>query len=160
MENLVRQLKEEHNDIIDTLMRVKVLKVCSDDGQRVLMNAKDMLLEHLRKEDEDLYPMLRRAAAGDDSLAEKLKEFDDDMAKVSRHAFEFFEKYSADTADVDGPKATPSFCERLKKLLRRDEVSPESEFLRDFESLYDTLMERVRKEENIIYTAYDRVVAR
>ncbi len=155
MSELIAEFKAEHSEIINALMRVKVLGVHSKDGQRILLSAKDKLLEHLRKEDELLYPALKGAAETNKELRQQLDVLSKDMEGVSKLAFHFFEKYS-EGMPADRDASTPSFCERLKKLLGKRN-SLESEFSRDFETLYRAILKRIQKEESILYTAFERL---
>jgi|GEM_PF-461894 len=157
MSRLVKELKEEHTEIIDSLLRVKMLKVCSDDGQRILMQVKDLLLAHLKKEDNELYPALRDASSRDKTLAEELNRFESDMVEVTRTAGRFFDKYSADVPSLLQHCAKPSLGSRIKKLLGRDGESPEQDFAADFDNLFATLLARVRQEENVLYKSFDRL---
>ncbi len=155
MSELIAELKAEHSDIINTLMRVKMLGVRSKDGQRILLSAKGKLLEHLKKEDEQLYPALKSAAEKNRALRHQLDVLSEDMEEVSRLALNFFEKYSGGIPD-DGDNASPSFFERIRKLLGKRN-SFESEFSRDFETLYRALLERIQKEGSILYTAFEKL---
>ncbi len=62
MSALIDEFKKDHSEIIDTLKEIKELGVLSEEGQAKLISAKESLLEHLRKEDELLYPVLRKEA--------------------------------------------------------------------------------------------------
>lgn len=156
MSNLVDELKREHEVIADTLMRVKFLGVCSEGGQAMLLEARADLLEHLRKEDEGLYPALRKAAASDPAMRSELDALDKEMKEVTALALEFFDKY-----EVPLPEDTSSqpFCERLKRTLfaRGGRDGLEKEFSEDFEKINRKLLERIRKEENTIYRMYEKL---
>ena len=62
MSALIEELKREHAKIIAMLNEVKELGILSKEGQSRLMSAKKSLLAHLKKEDEQLYPVLRKEA--------------------------------------------------------------------------------------------------
>lgn len=128
MSNLVKQLKNDHQAILSALNRVKGLGISTKEGLDKLMEVKMLLLQHLQKEDRELYPRLWHAAEVDSSLRQTLELFAKDMDQISRLAMEFFQKYAQGGAGV--------------------------EFARDFGRLYATLGERIRREENIIYARY------
>lgn len=103
----------------------------SEEGHNRLMAAKKGLLSHLKREDEELYPALEKAAQDDPKMNKVLKDFNDDMSSVSVSALEFFAKH-----------CLPS--------------SPK-EFAVDYEQLANTLIERIEKEEAVIYKYYDQL---
>ncbi|MFQ5962816.1 MAG: hemerythrin domain-containing protein [Candidatus Scalinduaceae bacterium] len=65
---LIEELKKEHSEIVAALNEVKELGILSKEGQVKLMSAKAHLLTHLKKEDEQLYPALRKEAEHNESL--------------------------------------------------------------------------------------------
>ena len=131
MSKLVDELKREHSAIVETLNKVKSLRITSEEGQNTLLAAKSGLLAHLNKEDEQLYPVLNNAAESDAVLKRTLDTFAKDMDEISKVALEFFEKYSTGGSGI--------------------------EFAKDFGRLYAALSQRISKEENIIYAKYDEL---
>ncbi len=131
MSKLVDELKREHSVIVETLNKVKSLSITSEEGQNTLLAAKSGLLAHLKKEDEQLYPVLNNAAESDAVLKRTLDTFAKDMDEISKVALEFFEKYSTGGSGI--------------------------EFAKDFGRLYAALSQRISKEENIIYAKYDEL---
>lgn len=138
MTELVEQLKAEHRALVSQLDEIrgnidkKTGKLPVEKAAETLRIVKEVLLAHIGKEDEKLYPVLRRAAATDIQIEALLKRFGDEMSKISVEALGFFEKYST------------------QGLLTRA-------FGPDFERLYGVLEARIRAEETELYPAYDRV---
>ncbi len=89
MSALIEEFKKEHSEIIDTLKEIKELGVLSEKGQAKLISAKESLLEHLKKEDEQLYPFLKKEAEHSVKLKEILDVFAMDMENVSRVVMDF-----------------------------------------------------------------------
>ena len=131
MTELIEELKKEHADIIDLLDRVKELGVISQEGRAILLSAKTRLLAHLQKEDEKLYPVLRREAENNRWLKLNVEIFAADMDTISKTAIDFFEKYSDDDTGL--------------------------EFFKDSLRLFTTLRGRIGKEERILYAEYDKL---
>lgn len=131
MSKLVEELGKEHAVIAETLGKVKSLGLTSEEGQNTLLAAKNGLLEHLKKEDEQLYPVLKNAAESDADLERTLDTFAKDMNEISKAALEFFDKYSTGGSGM--------------------------EFAKDLGRLFTTLSQRIRKEENILYQKYDEL---
>jgi len=129
MSSLIEALKAEHKNILKILEDVYQIGPDTEEGHRRLMAAKNGLLAHLKREDDELYPVLEKAGAEDPFLRDILSEFNEDMATVSVLALAFFAKHFLPTS----PKV----------------------FALEYEHLANTLMERIEKEETIIYKYYD-----
>jgi hypothetical protein len=137
MTKLIQQLRTEHQVLVSRLDEVRS-SIDPQTGKLPLAKAvfaltmvKKSLLAHLGKEDEELYPVLERAAQHDPAVGDLLRRFGDDMAKISKAALAFFEKY-----DNRGlfSQAFPS----------------------DLEDLYRVLAQRIVAEESELYPAYER----
>jgi hypothetical protein len=131
MSALIDEFKKDHSEIIDTLKEIKELGVLSEEGQAKLISAKESLLEHLRKEDELLYPVLRKEAEHNEKLKELLDVFAKDMENVSRVVMDFFDKYSEDVID--------------------------SAVTDEFEHLFAAFRNRIRHEEDILYEEHEKI---
>ena len=131
MSALINEFKKDHTKILDTLKEIKELGVLSEEGQAKLISAKESLLEHLRKEDELLYPVLKKEAEHNEKLKELLDVFAKDMENVSRVVMDFFDKYSEDVID--------------------------SAVTDEFEHLFAAFRNRIRHEEDILYEEYEKI---
>ncbi len=131
MTALIEEFKKEHSEIIDTLKEVRELGILSEEGQAKLRSAKESLLEHLKKEDERLYPVLRKEAEHNKKLKEILDVFAVDMENVSKVVLEFFDKYSEEVID----SAVPG----------------------EFEKLFAAFQNRIRNEEDILYEEHEKI---
>ncbi len=129
--NLIEDLKAEHVRIAKTLNEVVLLGISSQEGQEKLMNAKNMLLQHLNKEDTFLYPKLEQAAKEDSNIRRTLDSFAKDMEGISKAALDFFSKYEG------GGKGL--------------------EFVKDFGHLFSVLSMRIRREETHLYKVYEQL---
>jgi len=134
MSNLVDALVRDHLAICDMLDSVSKSGVGSKEGQTKLFAVKQSLLDHLKKEDMDLYPVLRKAAETDNQLKQTLDTFAQDMGQVSAFALDFLNKYSQGDSGLS--------------------------FAKDFGRFFTTLKTRIRKEETILYKEYDRVAGK
>jgi hypothetical protein len=131
MSVLIEEFKGEHAKIIAMLNEVKELGILSKEGQAKLMSAKKSLLAHLKKEDERLYPVLRKEAEDNERLKNTLDLFAIDMEKVSSVVQKVFDKCSEGVLDA--------------------------EFSAEFESLLATLSARIRNEEDALYEEYEEI---
>ena len=129
MSAFIETLKEEHLLIISTLEEVKHLKADTKDGQNKLLEAKDLLLSHIKREDAEFYPPIFMAAEKNKYLKQTLHMFADDMSAISHFVFDFYEQY-------DMLKTDPDFSNK-------------------FEDLLTLLSTRVEREERILFPRYE-----
>ncbi len=129
MSALIEELKKDHSEIVATLNEVKKLGILSKEGQTKLLSVKESLLAHLRKEDGQLYPALKKGAEHNKDLKNTLDLFAMDMENVSRVVQEFFDKYY--------------------------EGALGEEFAREFEKLFESINSRIRHEEEALYDEYE-----
>ncbi len=113
------------------LNEVKELGLLSKEGQARLMSIKEHLLAHIKKEDEKLYPVLRKEAEDNEKLKNTLDLFAMDMEEVSSAVQKFFDKYSGGEIDEN--------------------------FSINFESLSVALSSRIRNEEDALYEEYEEI---
>jgi hypothetical protein len=131
MSKLIEELKNEHKIILDILDRVKTLGIASRTGQEKLLSARDLLIAHMNKEDEQYYSTLKRAAESDRGLKITLDYFIKDMEDVSKRAMQLFNKYSTG--------------------------GDEAEFAGDVKLLYMMLKDRIRTEEENLFQKFHRL---
>ncbi len=124
MQELIRELKNEHAVILEVLGQVKELGISSQAGQERLLAAHDLLTAHMRKEDERYYPELRKAAEGSRELKVLLDYFVSDMEAVSAKALRLFEKYAR-----GGDEAVFAGEMKLLFLTLKDRIRTEEETL-------------------------------
>ncbi len=121
MSVLIKELKKDHSEIVAILNEVKELGISSKEGQAKLLSVKEHLLTHLNKEDEQLYPVLRKEAEINKQLESILDLFAMDMEKVSRVVQEFFDKYSRGVSGTELQKEFENLCEALDKRISNEE---------------------------------------
>ena len=132
MTDLISKLKYEHNILIDALENIKKLGINSQEAQNKLLSVKTLLLNHLKKEDTELYIVLRKEAETNYELLKILDLFAKDMEEISKFAFLFFSKYfHGDT--------TNSFSD-------------------DFDKLFTAIEVRIKKEENVLFSEYLKII--
>lgn len=132
MSKLTEELKNEHAAVAAGLEKVKKIGVGSKEGQEIFFFIKEALLQHLKKEDEQLYPVLKKAAQNNPRLARTLSYLSEDMVEVTTFALKFFEKYG------QGQTGGMEFSGELGKL-------------------FALLGDRIRKEEAILCPEYDKL---
>jgi DUF438 domain-containing protein len=149
MSDLIDRLKNEHTEIIDMLLRAKSLSRRDTSGLRQLPIAKDLLISHLKKEDNELYSYLMERAKEDVSLKNQVIEFISEMRDITEKVIAFFDRY---TEKIEEQPKTGSILQRLKDTLFKG--TKKDEFQEEFEKIYSLILDRIHKEENTLYPLY------
>ncbi len=131
MSALIDEFKREHSEILEALKEVEEPGILTKEGQAKLMSIKATLLEHLDAEDEKFYPVLWKEAKQNKKLKEELDVFANDLESVTRVVLEFFDGYDK---GVSGDR-----------------------LLKNFETLFIVLRNRMRNEENFLYGEFEKI---
>ena len=132
--DLVKQLKKEHTIISKTLVELQEYGVTSPKGMDLLLKSKELLLNHLKLEDDKLYPKLKEHAQIDNTFNKVLNDSVKEMNEITEFVLNFYSKYSD-----------------------KSKIS-EKNFLKDITKFIVTLKDRVAKEEAILYNTYNKVL--
>lgn len=128
---LVEELKKEHAAMVDTFDEVWKLGISNKKSRDMLLSAKELFILHLKKEEEKIYPVIRKAAESSPHLQVVLDTLARDIEEISKSAIVFFDKYSA--------------------------AGHDAEFEADFSTLYSRITIRIQQEEDILYKEYERL---
>ena len=79
--------------IIENINRVKKHGINTVNGFKELLSVKDDITAHMKEEDEEFYPKLRKAAKFSQRLKELLDAFDKDKDKIKRYSVALFGKH-------------------------------------------------------------------
>lgn len=134
MTRLIQELKDDHIHLLSILKLAKINGFATLETRELLRSARTTLLDHLRKEDVELYPALRTAAAKNPAIKETLDTFAKDMAETSKVAIGFFKKWDQGESDHDLSK--------------------------EFGLLQAKLVSRIRREEELLYPLYEQIAAK
>ncbi|MCP4254456.1 MAG: hypothetical protein GY775_13825 [Candidatus Scalindua sp.] len=115
------EIKKEHTVIIDNLMNMKKLKIHTREGQLELLSTKNDILEHIKNEDKNFYPVLKKTAESDSRLRETLDAFDKDMAAISKYTLNFFESIFTEEG-IDLELALEKFIDVHTTRIKREEA--------------------------------------
>lgn len=127
---LIKQLRQEHTKIINSLVEIKKLGSTSSTAQGKIKDLRDILLKHLKTEDEGIYAILKKKGEENPHLKYVLEPFIQEMAGTSKSVLEFFEKYSHGDSN--------------------------QEFLDNFEQFFNIIENRIKKEEKLLNSAYQK----
>ncbi len=130
---LIKELKKEHSQIANIFIELQQIGVASKKGMDLLLKSKELLLSHLEKEDEELYPVLKEEAKNDDSIKTMLTSLGEEMEQITKALLNFYNKYT-------------NFSEINK-----------TEFIRDISNILVAFKDRVAKEEMMLYDEYNKL---
>ena len=118
---MFEEIKKEHTVIIDNLMNMKKLNIHTKEGQLGLLSAKNDILTHIKNEDENFYPVLKKTAETNSELRETLNAFDKDMTVISKYTLDFFESIFTEKG-IDLELALEKFVEVHTTRIKREEA--------------------------------------
>ena len=127
MIELVEELKKGHSLVIEALNQARKLGIDTKEGQNEILSAKDTILAHMKKEDEEFYPVLRKAAESNSKLNELIAEFDKDIKEISHYSIEFFDNKNA-VMGSNLAAETEKFIAILDRRILREETFLFEEF--------------------------------
>ncbi|HEX8948562.1 MAG TPA: hemerythrin domain-containing protein [Dissulfurispiraceae bacterium] len=131
MTELSDELKKEHTAMVAILDEVWKLGLGSSESRNVLVAARETFVNHLEKEERELYPPLRKAAETNSNVRELVDALARDIEEISHSALAFFDKYTGG--------------------------GPSNEFKGDFSALYARLTIRIQQEEDMLFPTYEQL---
>lgn len=117
-----KQWHEEHEMILRALNLVSELGVLTEAGSAKLLEAKALLLGHLKSEEANLYPVLQRGAEKDPALKRTLDLFSLDMEAIAGMAMFFFKRFEEDPKAPSLPEKFAEVCVMLRSRVSREEA--------------------------------------
>lgn len=121
---LFDELRKGHAFMLAVVGRVREYGIGSEEGRESFLSAQTDLFEHLKKLDEELYPMLHNVAGADDGLKDVLEALRTEAADLLKMAGEIYGKFTSGR--------------------------PVVEFLADFVAFINTLSESLEKEDRVL----------
>ncbi len=132
MSTLIDQLKSEHQEIALALTEVKKSGIITNDGHIKLITIKEMILKHLQKENEELYPFLNLHAKNNKILRNNMQVLSVEMKTIIEKLARFYQKY--------------------------EESGFSPEFNMEFGNLFNLIIQRFSKEEKVLYAEYLKIM--
>lgn len=131
MNDYIKIWHKEHAQILEALLQVLQLHIFSQAGQMKLQELKRVLEAHLKSEDQNFYPVLKKAAETDAVLRRELFLFAADMDKITAMATAFFQKEENDPLGKDIPVEFGRISGLIKSRISREE----NILMKEFEKL-------------------------
>lgn len=125
---LIDELKEEHKALFKLISKIKSSTGNPASRSGLLLELKTLIMEHLKKEDSRLYPVLNNS---DDEKVKKISyNFTRGMERISTIIIRFFQKHERNPDDM--------------------------RFSSDFSKIIQLLKIRIEREEKILFRLYKR----
>lgn len=122
MDKLIRELKREHGELFGLLEAFKQGRgVDGADWKEKLFSAKKLFQDHLKKEDDELYPRLLDKCSGDATMETMVRKFMEDMKKISAKTLDFLERYNSTSGGSDFMRDYAEMMVDLKGRMREEE---------------------------------------
>ena len=130
IEILLDQLKSEHGRIVEAFKEIRYMGSLSSAAHTRLLQARDLLVAHFKREDEELYPALRLIAAQDPAVKTLLDELEKEMGVVSQVVSLYFDRCHQGGRSLMVEGSVPLLC--------------------------TTVLDRIEKEERLLIPLYAR----
>ena len=131
--DLIKELKEEHVEIMRYFEKIKILK-SNEKIVEEISSLKELLIEHLKLEDRMLYPALKDCE--NNKAKEAGDKFSEEMNEVSKVVLKFFDKYQDKNRILTDYK----------------------KFINETEEIIKAVSKRVSAEETILFPLFEKYV--
>lgn len=129
MRRLIDELLSEHKKLFALLDEVR--NISNQNAKEKLIESKNLFLEHLEKEDKELYSKFDEAKSMGINVSENVIQFKTEMTDISKEVINFFNKY-------------------------KSAIENKIQFASDFGEIYSLLKIRINKEELQLYPIYNK----
>ncbi len=131
-ENSIKQLINEHVQIINLVGEIKKMEISSNNLTGTLSGLKNYLVEHFKRENAVFYPTIKKQAENNSAIKQNFSKFINEMKEVSKSTLGFLEKY--------------------------EKAGSTQEFSGDYENFCAALTKRMKNEEKLLYLAYQKIL--
>jgi len=135
MANLIKTFKQDHQNILTTLEKIKNIGTDYPSMSSALKEIKEAFLAHMSLEDAEFYVNLRRKVQLSQDLIRTLDFLIKNLEDLKISSLIFFEKYTSQEADF-----------------------MEKEFASDFHNFYEKIRKRIELEENQLFPLFGKYI--
>lgn len=128
--NLIRELNSDHALILEALVKIKEAGNLSDETRNLLRNTKELLINHLQKEESEFYPILRKEAETNDSLKQTMKVMGIEIEEIGKQALAFLDTYIGGGTETVFKQDLDRFITTITMRLQREEHTLYSKYLK------------------------------
>lgn len=120
MNTFISELKNDHVKLLNILQQAQELGLAKESGRKKLLECKQLLTEHLRKEDSRLYPELKKAA--DQQAMKTAGDFSQEMKGLTRGILDFINKAERAELGLEYAKELGRIISTVRMRIRREEI--------------------------------------
>jgi len=128
MSDIIKELIEEHNALKALLSEVYNYISSKEKKIEFVKKLQEIVVAHIAKEDNVLYPFLKKEAEKDENLKIKLDLFAKDWAGISEFATYYIGKYSEGDFNGNFAGDTAKLLSTLRQRMMKEEISLYSEY--------------------------------
>jgi hemerythrin-like domain-containing protein len=133
LHDLISRLSSEHLELEQALSGIRPRQFRTDEGRTRLDRVRTLLRNHTSEEEKELFPLIAKAAAADERIANHFRMMTSDLRILTGLAEDFFHKYE------------------------NGEI-PLVEFATDHGALLTILRIRLRREETTLFPLYENLI--
>jgi hypothetical protein len=122
MPGILEEFKKERDAISGLLEKLKRLGVHTMEGRSELVEAKEQLCVHMKRQIKELYPELKKKAPKDARAKKYVENFEDEIEKTIEFCMNFFNRYSIDGGGVEFLRDFERLKKNLEKTLEDEEI--------------------------------------
>jgi hemerythrin superfamily protein len=131
MSDFIYELKQEHSQIRVSLQEISSMDLHSKEARKKLLEMKALFINHIKKEDEEIYPKLKEVSSNDAQFMNILNYLESEIRLISQFVSIFFDR-------VPDKKASQGLN-------------------REFSLISSTLIKRIDHEEEIFFPEYEKI---
>lgn len=131
---IVISFKKEHAELIEAFESIKKFGIEQREGVRAFWKSENLLVNHLINEDNNMYPLLKKAAESDPGLKEIVQQFSAEMSNIVDKINHF-----------------------SKDLIAAEEASDHTGLSNELAEIGKILTRRIKLEEAVIYPAFEKI---
>lgn len=113
--SLTSQLKSEHKVILELLADAHKAGITNEGGKKKIRDAKTLIINHLKKEEVQLYPQIKN----EERLAAM---FRDEMAELSKGVIQFFDDWDKGMDGIEFATRLGQIIGALRTRILREET--------------------------------------
>lgn len=123
-------LKNDHKALIDAFDRVNKAGINTPQGKAHLQQAKEILIQHLKREDESIYFDILKMSERHKHLKSVMTDFSREMTGLTKSITEFFSKVASGASGVELAMEFGRLFGAVKTRIRKEEVALYEEYLK------------------------------
>ncbi|MPW16716.1 hemerythrin domain-containing protein [Paraburkholderia sp. CNPSo 3157] len=116
--SLITTLKHDHEEIFRLLDECRALGVVTDEGRRKLRQVRGVVSAHLKREDDKLYPEMRKH----DETRALGEMYSQEMRAISSEILGFFDRLESGRSGLEFAREIGRVIAHLRQRMTREEV--------------------------------------